>query len=54
MSEAREHDGPTIAPPVREGLGRIQSSLPGAWVEHSLKPDGLQCDIDLPLPKDRS
>ena len=52
----REHDGPTIAPPMREGLGRklIQSSLPGARVEHSLKPDGLQCDIDLPLPKERS
>jgi two-component sensor histidine kinase len=47
----REHDGPTLAPPVREGLGRklIKSSLPGARVEHSFKPDGLQCEIDLPL-----
>jgi two-component system, chemotaxis family, CheB/CheR fusion protein len=47
----REHDGPVLAPPVREGLGRklIKSSLPGACVEHSFKPDGLQCDIDLPL-----
>ena len=52
----REHDGPAIAPPLREGLGHklIQSSLPGARVEHSLKPDGLQCNIDLPLPKDRA
>jgi two-component sensor histidine kinase len=49
----REHDGPTLAPPVREGLGRklIKSSLPGARVEHSFKSDGLQCDIDLPLPE---
>jgi two-component sensor histidine kinase len=49
----REHDGPILAPPVREGLGRklIKSSLPGARVEHSFKPDGLQCDIDLPLDK---
>jgi two-component sensor histidine kinase len=47
----REHDGPILAPPVREGLGRklIKSSLPGARVEHSFKPDGLQCEIDLPL-----
>src|SRR5690242_16184220 len=39
----REHDGPTLAPPVREGLGRklIKSSLPGARVEHSFKSDGL-------------
>jgi two-component sensor histidine kinase len=49
----REHDGPILAPPVREGLGRklIKSSLPGARVEHSFKPDGLQCEIDLPLDK---
>jgi two-component sensor histidine kinase len=49
----REHDGPNLAPPVREGLGRklIKSSLPGARVEHSFKPDGLQCEIDLPLDK---
>jgi two-component sensor histidine kinase len=47
----REHDGPALAPPVREGLGRklIKSSLPGARVDHSFKPDGLQCEIDLPL-----
>jgi two-component sensor histidine kinase len=47
----REHDGPVLAPPVREGLGRklIKSSLPGARVEHSFKPDGLECEIDLPL-----
>jgi two-component sensor histidine kinase len=47
----REHDGPTLAPPVREGLGRklIKSSLQGARVEHLFKPDGLQCEIDLPL-----
>jgi two-component sensor histidine kinase len=46
----REHDGPVLAPPVREGLGGklIKSSLPGARVEHSFKPDGLQCEIDLP------
>jgi two-component system CheB/CheR fusion protein len=46
----REHDGPVLAPPVREGLGRklIKSSLPGARVEHSFKSDGLQCEIDLP------
>ena len=47
----REHDGPTLAPPVREGLGRklIKSSLPGARIEHSFKADGLECEIDLPL-----
>ena len=47
----REHDGPLLAPPVREGLGRklIKSSLPGARVEHSFKADGLECEIDLPL-----
>jgi two-component sensor histidine kinase len=47
----REHDGPVLAPPVREGLGRklIQSSLPGARVEHSFKADGFECEIDLPL-----
>ena len=47
----REHDGPALAPPVREGLGRklIKSSLPGARVDHSFKPDGLQCEIDLPI-----
>jgi two-component sensor histidine kinase len=47
----REHDGPVLAPPIREGLGRtlIQSSLPGARVNHSFRPDGLECEIDLPL-----
>jgi len=25
----------------------------GARVEHLFKSDGLQCDIDLPLPKER-
>jgi two-component sensor histidine kinase len=51
----REHGGPVLAPPVREGLGRklIKSSLPGARVEHSFKPDGLQCEIDLPLKEAR-
>ncbi len=47
----REHDGPTIAPPMRDGLGRtlIRSSLPGATVTHDLKADGLECEISLPL-----
>jgi two-component sensor histidine kinase len=47
----REHDGPAIAPPAREGLGRtlISRSLPGATVTHDLKADGLECRINLPL-----
>ncbi|MBK5197900.1 MAG: sensor histidine kinase [Methyloceanibacter sp.] len=47
----REHDGPLIAPPMREGLGRalISKSLPGAIVTHDLKADGLECKIRLPL-----
>jgi two-component sensor histidine kinase len=47
----REHDGPAIAPPTREGLGRtlITNSLPGATVTHDIKADGLECRIDLPL-----
>jgi two-component sensor histidine kinase len=47
----REHDGPAIAPPAREGLGRtlITNSLPGATVTHDIKADGLECRIDLPL-----
>ena len=46
----REHDGPSLAPPVREGLGRklIKTSLPGARVEHLFNPDGLECRIELP------
>jgi two-component sensor histidine kinase len=46
----REHDGPAIAPPLREGLGSslIKSSLPGAKVAHDLKADGLACEIRLP------
>jgi two-component sensor histidine kinase len=53
LLQFRWRDGPILAPSVREGLGRklIKSSLPGARVEHSFKPDGLQCDIDLPLDK---
>jgi two-component sensor histidine kinase len=51
--EWREHDGPAIAPPLREGLGSalIKSGLPTARVEHALKPDGLLCRIRLPLTK---
>lgn len=47
----REHDGPTIAPPLRQGLGTtlIKNSLPGAIVSHDLKADGLECKIQLPL-----
>jgi two-component sensor histidine kinase len=47
----REHDGPAVAPPTREGLGRmlIANSLPGATVSHDLKADGVECRIDLPL-----
>ncbi len=47
----REHDGPRIAPPMREGLGRtlIKSSLPGATTTHDLKADGLECEIRLPF-----
>ena len=45
----REHDGPAIAPPLREGLGSslIKTSLPGATVTHDLKADGLECQIQL-------
>jgi two-component sensor histidine kinase len=47
----REHNGPTVGPAVREGLGSalIKRSLPGASVTHEIKPDGLECDIKLPL-----
>lgn len=47
----REHDGPVVAPPMREGLGStlIRKSLPGATVIHDLKADGLECQINLPL-----
>jgi len=47
----REHDGPAVAPPTREGLGRvlIANSLPGATVSHDIKADGVECRIDLPL-----
>lgn len=47
----REHDGPAIAPPTREGLGHllITRSLPGAALTHDIKADGLECRIDLPL-----
>ena len=49
----REHDGPAIAPPLHEGLGRtlIKNSLPGAVVSHDLKADGLECTIELPLER---
>ena len=47
----REHDGPAIAPPLRQGLGTtlIKNSLPGAIVSHDLKADGLERTIELPL-----
>ncbi len=47
----REHDGPAIAPPTRQGLGRrlITGSLPGAIVSHDVKADGVECRIELPL-----
>jgi two-component sensor histidine kinase len=47
----REHDGPTIAPAMREGLGSglIKQSLPGATVRHDLRADGLEREITLPL-----
>lgn len=47
----REHDGPKIAPAMREGLGSslIRQSLPGATVRHDLRADGLECEITLPL-----
>ena len=47
----QEMDGPHVAPPIREGLGSalIKRGLPTATVEHDLKPEGLQCRIELPL-----
>ena len=47
----REHDGPAISPPPREGLGSvlIKQGLPTATVQHDLKADGLECRIVLPL-----
>ena len=50
----REHDGPVVAPPPREGLGKtlIKSSLPGAEVNHDLRADGLECQIRLPLTRE--
>lgn len=50
--EWREHDGPVIAPPKREGLGSelIRRGLNGATVEQHFEPDGLRCSISLPLP----
>jgi two-component sensor histidine kinase len=51
LFEWREHDGPAVAPPVREGLGSalIKNGLPTATVHHEVKPDGLRCRICLPL-----
>lgn len=49
--EWHEHDGPHVAPPVREGLGSalIKRGMPTAKVEHDFMPEGLQCRIELPL-----
>lgn len=46
----REHDGPAVAPPPREGLGSalIKQGLPTASVTHELMADGLECQITLP------
>jgi two-component sensor histidine kinase len=46
----REHGGPAVAPPPREGLGSalIKQGLPSASVQHDLKADGLECNISLP------
>ena len=46
----REHDGPAVAPPPREGLGSvlIKQGLPTGTVQYDLKADGLECRIALP------
>jgi two-component sensor histidine kinase len=49
--EWREHDGPAVAPPSRQGLGTtlVMMGLRSAKVDYDLRPDGLQCRIRLPL-----
>jgi two-component system CheB/CheR fusion protein len=46
-----ERDGARVAPAVRQGLGSalIKDGLPGAQVSHDLNPEGLTCQIVLPL-----
>jgi two-component sensor histidine kinase len=48
----RERGGPTVAPPIREGLGStlIKRGLPTGTVKHELHPEGLECRIVVPLP----
>lgn len=47
----RECGGPGPSPKTGKGLGRtlIEKSLAGAAVEYSLKPDGLECSIQVAL-----
>lgn len=51
MLEWRERDGAPVVAGSRTGLGAmlIKQGVPGARVRHDLKPDGLDCRIELPL-----
>ena len=53
-----ELGGPTVSPPVKQGFGSrlIERGLVGdlqAEVAMELKPEGLVCKIDAPLPEGR-
>jgi two-component system, chemotaxis family, CheB/CheR fusion protein len=47
----REKDGPPVKPPSAYGFGSslIEKGLPGAEAKLDFKPDGLECNIILPL-----
>jgi len=47
----QEIGGPSVAPPVRKGLGTplIKSALPGAKVDFDFQLEGAVCRITLPL-----
>ena len=48
----REHDGPPVAAPSGSGFGSrlIRQGLAGATVKHEFLPQGVQCEIEVPLP----
>jgi PAS domain S-box-containing protein len=46
-----ERDGPRVAPPARKGLGSklIERGLPNAAIDWRFQPEGVVCEIELPL-----
>lgn len=53
----REHGGPTISPPSSKGVGmrlieRTLASDAGAHVAVEFPPEGLRCEMDIPLTMD--